>query len=82
VTVDRRLLHVVERRQLRGAAALLEFLPASIVDPFDTAELAATAGMARRTAQQLVYCLREGGVLTPVGKAGNAILYARPAATD
>ncbi|MFN2321455.1 MAG: hypothetical protein ABR510_00660 [Trueperaceae bacterium] len=77
VTVDRRLLRVVEHRRLRGAAALLDFVPASVVDPFDTAELAATAGMARRTAQQLVYCLREGGVLTPVGKSGNALLYAR-----
>lgn len=77
VTVERRLLQVHERRRLRGARALLAFVPDELQDPFDTAELAAAAGIARRTAQQLVYCLREGGALIAVGKAGHARLYAR-----
>lgn len=79
VTVDRRLLDVVDRRRVRGSAALLAFVPADVADPFDTAELARSAGMGRRTAQQLVYCLRAGGALVAVGKAGNARLYARQA---
>ncbi|MDF1523623.1 MAG: hypothetical protein P1P87_12520 [Trueperaceae bacterium] len=82
VTVDRRLLEVVERRRLGGSADLLAFVPDTVVDPFDTAELALASGMARRTAQQLVYCLRIGGALTAVGKAGNAHLYARLGARD
>jgi hypothetical protein len=77
VTVERRLVRVVERRRFAGAAALLAFVPAEIVDPFDTGELALGTGMARATAQKLVYCLRESGVVQAVGKAGNARLYAR-----
>jgi len=77
VTVDRRLLSVVERRSWHGAAALLGFLPPALVDPFDTGELAAAAGMARSTAQKLAYCLRMSGQVAVVGAAGNARLYAR-----
>jgi hypothetical protein len=77
VTVDRRLLAVVERRPLQGAASLLGFVPAAVIDPFDTRELASVTGMARSTAQKLAYCLRSAGQLQVVGSAGNARLYAR-----
>jgi hypothetical protein len=77
VTVDRRLLAVVERRPLRGAASLLELVPPGLADPFDTGELALLGGMARSTAQKLAYCLRLSGRIEVVGAAGNARLYAR-----
>ena len=79
VTVDRRLLAVVERRRWHGAAGLLAFVPPAVLDPFDTGELAGAAGMARSTAQKLVYVLRRGGLLQAVGKAGRSTLYARGA---
>jgi hypothetical protein len=77
VTVDRRLLDVVERRRWQGSAGLLGFVPQAVADPFDTAELAAATGMARSTAQKLVYCLRRAGALQVVGKAGRSTLYGR-----
>lgn len=77
VTVDRRLLAVVERRRWRGHAGLLALLPEALADPFGTAELAASSGMSRATAQKLVYCLRRGACLDVVGKTGNAVQYAR-----
>jgi hypothetical protein len=77
VTVDRRLLAVLERRRWRGHAGLLALLPEALADPFGTAELAACSGMSRSTAQKLVYCLRVGACLDVVGKAGNAVQYAR-----
>jgi len=77
VTVDRRLVAVVERRTLVGATSLRSFLPPELIDPFDTRELAATTGMARSTAQKLAYCLRLCGQVEVVGAAGNARLYAR-----
>ena len=78
VTVDRRLLSVIERRRWCGTAGLLALLPPALAEPFGTAELAGTSGMSRSTAQKLVYCLRRGGRLVVVGKAGNAVQYARP----
>lgn len=77
VTVDRRLLGVVERRSLQGAASLLRFVPTELIEPFDTGELASATGMARSTAQKLAYCLRTAGQLQVVGASGNARLYAR-----
>ena len=77
VTVERRLLAVLERRRWSGAAGLLELLPAGLEEPFDTADLAVAGGMTRATAQKLTYCLRRCGSLAVVGKAGNAVRYAR-----
>ena len=77
VTVDRRLLSVIERRRWCGTAGLLALLPPALAEPFGTAELAGVSGMSRSTAQKLVYCLRRGGHLAMVGKAGNAVQYAR-----
>ena len=77
VTVDRRLLAVIERRRWRGAAGLLALLPAGLPEPFDTAELARAGAMQRSTAQKLTYCLRRCGALEIVGKRGNAVCYAR-----
>ncbi len=78
VTVDRRLLAVQERWKLRGSRSLLRFLPATLPEPFHTADLARLSGMPRATAQKLVYCLRLTGALVMVGKSGNALLYALP----
>jgi hypothetical protein len=78
VTVDRRLLSVIERRRWCGTAGLLALLPSALAEPFGTAELAGVSGMSRSTAQKLVYCLRRGGRIVVVGKVGNAVLYARP----
>lgn len=74
---ERRLLDVMDRRIFASAGDLCGLLPDSLDDGFDTADLAATLNIHRRLAQQMAYCLRECGALTPVGKHGNAVLYAR-----
>lgn len=77
VVVDRTLVAVGERRLLRAPHDLLEFLPEALPDPFTTADLAGTAGMARRTAQQATYCMTALALLEVVGKRGNARVYRR-----
>jgi hypothetical protein len=54
------------------AAALL---PTGMPSSFDTAELASAAGIDRRLAQQMTYCLRHAGALESSGKRGRASLY-------
>jgi len=81
VTQERRLLEVVERRTFESPGDLAALIPASLVDPFDTAHLAESIGQPRWLAQKMAYCLREMGAITPVGKNGNAVLYGRAGAT-
>ena len=66
-------------RTTRFASAddFLALLPESLDDSFDTSDLAAAAGIDRRLAQQMAYCLREMDVCRPVGRRGRAVLYAR-----
>ena len=77
VTVERRLLDVVDRMLVREARDLLQLLPPDLADPFDTAQLASALGKPRWLAQKAAYCLRESGALQQVGKHGNLLLYAR-----
>jgi len=46
---------------------------------FDTAELAQAAGIERRLAQQMTYCLRAMGVLDTAGKRSGAVVHRRVA---
>ncbi len=80
VTVERRLLEVVDRMLVRDAGDLLQLLPEQLPDPFDTAQLASALGRPRQLAQKAAYCLRESGVIHQVGKSGNALRYSRSAA--
>lgn len=77
VVVGRELVAVLERRVLAEPADLLALLPAALPAPFSTADLARTAGLQRRTAQEAAYCLRALRLIAPVGKQGNAVLYER-----
>jgi hypothetical protein len=53
----------------------LALLPAGLPASFDTGELATAAGIDRRLAQQMTYCLRHAGALATTGKRGRAALY-------
>ncbi len=75
VVVGRELVAVRERRRLVEPSDLLAFLPPALPDPFGTADLATLGNFPRRTAQEAAYCLRALELITPVGKAGNAVLY-------
>ncbi len=77
VTHERRLLEVVGRRLFETPADLSALVPDDLVEPFTTCELAAAIAKPRRLAQKMAYCLREMNAIEPVGKSGNAWLYAR-----
>lgn len=79
VTQERRLLNVVDNLLWQSPADCLALLPPDLPRPFSTADLAASLGEPRWLAQKMVYCLREMGQITQVGKRGNAHLYARAA---
>ena len=73
---ERRLVAVLDSMLISGASDLVALLPAGLPERFSTADLADVLGCPRRTAQQMAYCLRHTGVITMVGKRGNAIVYA------
>jgi hypothetical protein len=82
VTHKRRLIDVVERRRFESPSDLAALIPPDLVEPFSTADLAKALREPRRLAQRMAYCLREAGVILPIDKRGNAILYARAPVTD
>jgi hypothetical protein len=75
VTHERRLLEVVGQRLFETPTDIGELVPSAVVDPFTTSDLAAAMAKPRRLAQKMAYCLREMGIIMPVGKRGNAIVY-------
>ena len=77
MTHERRLLKVVEQRVFEQPEDFRDTIPAALEEPFTTNELAATIPGGKRIAGRMAYCLRKMGVIDPVGKHRNAILYAR-----
>jgi hypothetical protein len=80
VTQERRLLQVTGRQLFEGPADVAQLLPRHLVEPFTTADLARAAGISRRAAQKMAYCLRKMGALAVDGRAGRAVLYVRSTA--
>jgi hypothetical protein len=75
--VDGRALVEVERSVLlRSPSDASRLLPAELPAWFDTAELAAAAGVDRRLAQCIAYCLRHCGAFECGEKRGRSTLYA------
>jgi hypothetical protein len=75
VTHERRLLQVVDRKLFRCPADILELVPPTLARQFTTSDLATATGQRRWLAQKMAYCLREMGLISRVGKRGNALLY-------
>jgi len=73
--VERRLIDVVDTMMISAPGDLVDLLPADLPEIFTTEDIAATLGRTRRSAQQMAYCLRQAGVIIPVGKVGNAVRY-------
>ena len=72
---DRRLVSVVSSQTFATASDYRQTLPDNIPDAFTTADLATATRQRRRVAQKMAYCLREMGIIVPVGKRGRSILY-------
>jgi hypothetical protein len=79
VVTGRQLVSVEERRLLATPADAARLLPLALPELFDTAELAQAAGIERRLAQQMTYCLRAMGVLETAGKRSGAVVHRRAA---
>ncbi len=77
VVLGRSLVEVAETRMMRTGKDLAHLLPAGLPPNFTTADIADSAGMARRVAQQMVYCLRAVGMVKIAGKEGNSLIYCR-----
>lgn len=77
VVAGRRLVSVEHCLRIARPDDVARLLPPSLPELFDTAELAHAAGIERRLAQQMTYCLRAIGVLETRGKRGNAIVHRR-----
>ncbi len=75
VVQERRLTAIREAITISGPADLIGLLPPALPEPFTTADLAESAGCARRLAQQTAYCLRKMGGIDNVGSRGRAIEY-------
>jgi hypothetical protein len=74
---ERRLLKVVEQRVLETWCDFSSFLPADLVNPFTTSDLARALARSKRFARETVYCLRAMGCITNVGKRSRSFLYSR-----
>ena len=77
VVKERHLDEVVDTVHLSSPTELLGLLP-TLGEEFTTAQVAALAGIQRRLAQQIVYCLRLAGLIVEVGRSGNTRLYRPP----
>ena len=75
VTVERRLLDVVDRRLFRGPADVQALLPKGLPREFTTADLATAMDVPRYLAQKMAYCLRKMGAIAQVGKRSRSKLY-------
>ena len=72
---DRRLLGVLESRQLATPQDFLELLPPRLPQLFTAVELAQELGRPAYLARKMVYCLRAMGVVESAGKRGRAGLF-------
>lgn len=77
VTVERRLLKVLDHHLFQQPCDLSALLPATVPRRFTTADIAAGLDASRSLAQKMAYCLRKTGMINQVGKRGRSNLYTR-----
>jgi hypothetical protein len=82
VTVERRLLEILESRLFETPGDISALLPEKLPQRFTTLDLAEALNGPRRLAQKMAYCLREMGEIVPVGKQNRSILYMRAATSN
>ena len=70
---ERRLLKVNDRILFQNRADYLKILPENLNEVFTNRELAKLAKISVRTAQQITYCLRKGGVIRLVENKGREL---------
>jgi len=77
VTIERRLLDVVDRHTFQRPGDLAALLPPGLPERFTTADLAGAMDGPRWLAQKMAYCLRKMDAIVQVGTRGRSNLYVR-----
>jgi len=72
---ERKLLKVNDRILFQTKSDYLQILPDDLNEVFTNKELAKLTKISIRTAQQITYCLRKGGVVRLAGKKGKEHLF-------
>jgi hypothetical protein len=75
VTIERRLLRVLDRTLFESPADWRALLPEGL-EPFTAVDLAEAKGLPLELAQKMAYFLREAALVRLIGKRGRAKLYA------
>jgi hypothetical protein len=77
-TLDRELETIDSIVRLESMSDVADrFVPAELPSPFCTADLAASAGVARAVAQKMTYCLRLSGQIVEVDRTRDGRLFVR-----
>ena len=77
VTVEQRLIRIVETITIHNPSDYWRLLPETLPGEFTTSDLQKLAGMPIWLAQKTAYCLRKAGVSQITGKRGRFNLYQR-----
>jgi hypothetical protein len=72
---ERKLLKVNNRILFQTKTDYLKIIPEDLNEIFTNRELAKSAKISTRTARQITYCLRKGGVVRLAGKKGREHLF-------
>ncbi len=74
-TVDRRLRAIVDRQRFDAPPDLLRLVPSGLPAVFTTADLACGAGIDRRSAQAMAYCLRHNELIIELERRADGVRY-------
>ena len=74
-TADREIRSIIERRTFSSAGDFAELLPGGLPTPFTTADISEQAGITRRLAQQMAYCLAAQGAITAGKRTKKGVEY-------
>jgi hypothetical protein len=73
--VDQRLIEIVSRSVFSGLDDYRKLIPPNLSSVFTVSDLAKASAQPRQLAGKMAYCLREMGIIEPVGKHGHWIAY-------
>lgn len=77
VSVDRRLLEVVETHTIEGMADLFAMVDAELPDEFTSRDLARAMHSSPRLGQRAAFCFREAGLSEACGRRDRFVLHRR-----
>ena len=79
ISIDRRLLEVIETHTVERMADLFAMIDAELPDAFTSRDLCAAMHAPRRLGQRAAFCFREAGISEVCGRRDRFVLYRRNA---